>query len=100
MLSILHISDLHRDPQNPIGNQALLDSLENDRRRYTMEETPSVRSADVIIVSGDIIHGVPAGVVDPEKLLRDQYAQALDFLNRLTERLLDGDKRRVVVVPG
>ncbi|MCH8997581.1 MAG: hypothetical protein IID48_04860 [Proteobacteria bacterium] len=27
-LSVLHISDLHRDPANPIRNQVLLDSLE------------------------------------------------------------------------
>ena len=29
-LRVLHISDLHRDPANPIGNQVLLDSLERD----------------------------------------------------------------------
>ena len=34
-LSVLHISDLHRDPENPIRNDVLLDSLENDRRHYT-----------------------------------------------------------------
>jgi hypothetical protein len=99
-LSILHISDLHRDPDNPIGNEALLDSLENDRRRYTIEETSKVRSPDLIIVSGDVIHGVRSDTPDADKRLRDQYAEALDFLNRLTQRLLDGDKRRVVVVPG
>lgn len=99
-LSILHISDLHRDPDNPIGNEALLDSLENDRRRYTIEETSKVRSPDLIIVSGDVIHGVRPDAPDADKRLRDQYAEALDFLNRLTWRLLDGDKRRVVVVPG
>jgi hypothetical protein len=30
-ISLLHISDLHRDPANPISNTALLDSLDNDR---------------------------------------------------------------------
>lgn len=57
-LSVLHISDLHRDPENPIRNDVLVDSLENDRRHYTAEETPAVRSPDLIIVSGDIIHGI------------------------------------------
>jgi len=99
-LSILHISDLHRDTENPIGNDPLLDSLENDRCRYTMEETPKVRSPDLIVVSGDIIHGVRPGTLDADKKLKDQYAEALDFLNRLTGNLLNGDKRRVVVVPG
>jgi predicted MPP superfamily phosphohydrolase len=99
-LSILHISDLHRDPNNPIGNEVLLDSLENDRRRYTMEEMPNVQCPNLIIASGDIIQGVRPDAPDADIRLRHQYAEALDFLNRLTERLLDGDKRRVVVVPG
>jgi len=57
-LSVLHISDLHRDPTNPIRNDVLLDSLEIDRRHYTAEETPPVQSPDLIIVSGDIIQGI------------------------------------------
>ena len=48
-LSVLHISDLHRDPHNPIRNDVLLDSLENDRRHYSAEEAPPVRSPDLII---------------------------------------------------
>jgi hypothetical protein len=99
-LSILHISDLHRDPENPIGNDALLDSLENDRHRYTMEEDPTVRSPDLIIVSGDIIQGVAADGVDVDNQLRRQYDEALRFLNRLTSRFVSGDKGRVVIVPG
>jgi Calcineurin-like phosphoesterase len=99
-LSILHISDLHRDPHNPIGNEVLLDSLENDRRRYTVDERPQVRSPDVILVSGDIIHGIRPDVANPDKKLKAQYAEALDFLNRLSERFVNGDKQRVVVVPG
>ena len=99
-LSILHISDLHRDPDNPIGNSSLLDSLENDRRRYTMEERPQVRSPDLIVVSGDIVHGVRLDAPDADQRLRDQYAEAIDFLNLLAERLLNGNKSRVIVVPG
>jgi len=51
-LSVLHISDLHRDPENPIRNDALVDSLEIDRRHYTAEQTATGRSPDLIIVSG------------------------------------------------
>jgi hypothetical protein len=99
-LSILHISDLHRDPGNPIRNDVLLDSLENDRRHYSAEETPSVRSPDLIIVSGDIIQGIGANAVDPQKELREQYQEALDFLSRLADRFVGGDRNRVIVVPG
>lgn len=99
-LSVLHISDLHRDPDNPIRNNVLLDSLENDRRHYADEETPAVRSPDLIIVSGDIIQGIRPDAPDPEKRLREQYQEALDFLGRLTGRFLGGDRSRVIVVPG
>jgi predicted MPP superfamily phosphohydrolase len=99
-LSVMHISDLHRDPSNPIRNDVLLDSLENDRRHYEAEESPSVRCPDMIIVSGDIIHGVMADAPDAEKRLREQYNEALDFLARLTDRFVDGDRSRVIVVPG
>lgn len=99
-LSILHIADLHRDPHNPIRNQALLDSLERDRARYIQEESPRIRSPDLIIVSGDIVHGLAPGTADAETVLRRQYDEALDFLNRLAERLVGGDKQRVVIVPG
>lgn len=99
-LSVLHISDLHRDSENPIGNKPLLDSLENDRRRYATEETPKVRPPDIIIVSGDIVYGVKPGVPDADQRLKAQYSEALGFLNELTSRFLDGDKGRVVIVPG
>jgi hypothetical protein len=99
-VSLLHISDLHRDPDNPIRNDVLLDSLENDRRHYCDEENPGIRSPDLIIVSGDIIHGVKPDASGPETKLREQYQEALDFLNRLTDRFVTGDRSRVVVIPG
>jgi predicted phosphodiesterase len=99
-LSILHISDLHRDPDNPIRNDVLLDSLENDRRHYSSEETPAVRSPDLIIVSGDIIHGVSPDAPDPEHKLREQYHEALEFMGLLTDLYVKGNRNRVIVVPG
>ena len=99
-LSVLHISDLHRDLANPIRNDVLVDSLENDRRHYSTEETPAVRSPDLIIVSGDIIQGIKPDVQDPEARLREQYQEALEFLSVLTERFVGGDRNRVIVVPG
>ena len=99
-LSVLHISDLHRDPNNPIRTDVLLDSLENDCRHYSAEETPAVRWPEVIIVSGDIVQGIRPDAPEPEKRLREQYQEALDFLARLTDRFVKGDRNRVVVVPG
>ncbi len=99
-ICILHISDLHRDPANPIRNDVLLDSLENDWRRYSTVETSNVRSPDLIIVSGDIVYGIRPEDPDPENRLRKQYQEALDFLTRLTDRFMMGDRNRVIIVPG
>ena len=98
-LSVLHISDLHRDPSNPISNQVLLDSLERDRDRYTAEGILSIRPPDVIVVSGDVIHGVKHDSENAEASLRHQYEEALNFLEELTARFLAGDKRRIEVDP-
>ena len=100
-VSILQISDLHRDRSSPIGNDALLSSLQNDRDRYVAGPAGhAIRPPDIIVVSGDIIRGVPPGVRDYERQLADQYREAASFLHALTTRLLAGDCNRLVVVPG
>jgi Calcineurin-like phosphoesterase len=97
--SILHISDLHRSPSDPISNDELVSALLSDRTRYVNEE-PGIRSPDAIIVSGDIIQGVPLNTTDYAVELSRQYATAEAFLAELTERILGGDRSRVVIVPG
>ena len=99
-LSILHISDLHRDRNNPIRNDVLLDSLENDCRHFSAEEDPKVRAPDLIIVSGDIIYGISSDVPEPDKCQREQYDEASGFLSRLADRFVGGNRERVVIVPG
>lgn len=99
-LSVLHISDLHRDPDNPIRNEVLLDSLENDRRHYTAEEKPIVSPPNLIIVSGDIIQGIRPDTPNPEEALREQYREALDCLGGLADLFLGGDRNRIIIVPG
>ena len=98
-LSILHISDLHRDPDSQITNPALLHSLERDRDRYT-KETPPIKPPDLILVSGDIIHGVKDSQSDTTNLLVQQYEEAEHFLSDLAQSFVDGDKNRVIIVPG
>lgn len=99
-LSLLHISDLHRDRHNPIRNDVLLNSLDNDCRHFSAEEEPKVRHPDLIIVSGDIIQGIKPDVPEPEKSLREQYDEALELLAQLADRFVEGDRERVVIVPG
>ena len=98
MFSILHISDLHRSPDDSIGNDTLIASLLNDRDQYIINS--SVPSPNAIIVSGDIIWGIGLGASDWEQKIKQQYDVAYDFLSRLTEQFIGGDKSRLIIVPG
>src|SRR6266404_2667224 len=98
-LTILHISDLHRDPSNPISNSSLLDSLERDRDRYRNEKPP-IGEPDLIIVSGDVIYGIPEDSKEPDHELAQQYEQAEDFLVKLAKSFVKSNRARVIIVPG
>ena len=99
-INLLHISDLHRDINSPISNQALLDSLEKDREQYASSDGLGIESPDIIIVSGDIVQGVRHGSPDAESKLQRQYDEALGFLDELADRFVAGNKRSIVIVPG
>lgn len=97
--SILHISDLHRSPEDAISNAELVSALVSDRRRYEHEPTP-IKAPDAIVVSGDIIQGVRMDAADADVALATQYATAREFLVELADRFVDGDRSKVVLVPG
>lgn len=97
--SILHISDLHRSPHDPISNAELISALVGDRDRY-IHENPKITVPEAIVVCGDIIQGVPLGTNDHEAQLVQQYTVAEEFLDELVRRFLDGDRSRLVMVPG
>lgn len=99
MYSILHISDLHRSPHDYITNAELVSALVSDRQRY-LNEKPSIRRPDAIVISGDIVQGVVLGIPDAEAILAAQYETALAFIEELAERFVDGDHSRVIIVPG
>lgn len=99
MYSFLHISDLHRSSAQPISNIELIASLIADREYYVHENTP-VPYPQAIIVSGDIIQGLPIGSSDYPTALVEQYQEAYDFLTRLTDEFLMGDRSRLIMVPG
>ena len=97
--SILHISDLHRSPNSQISNSELISALIADRKRYRCEE-PKITAPEAIVICGDIIQGVPLGISDYDTQLTQQYEVAEQFLDELTNRFLDGDRSRLVIVPG
>jgi hypothetical protein len=99
VFSILHISDLHRTPNAKISNAELLSALVRDRDSYTLGDKP-IRRPDAIVVSGDVVQGVPLTAPNGQASLRAQYEEADAFLSDLATELLEGDRSRVIIVPG
>lgn len=97
--SILHISDLHRTPNARISNAELLSALLSDRDSYTQGNEP-IRAPDAIVVSGDVVQGVSLAAKDPHSTLQEQYEEAEYFLSALAERMVSGDRSKVILVPG
>ena len=97
--SLLHISDLHRSRSDPIGNDELISALLADRDRFA-SEIPPIPRPDAIIVSGDLVRGAPLHALDHAAELEAQHRDARDLLERLADEFLDGERSRLVVVPG
>lgn len=97
--SLLHISDLHRSEADPIGNEELLSTLLADLDRYTRED-PAVPAPNAVVLSGDVIQGARLHKADHLDELDREYEVALDFLDKLTTEFIDGDRSRVIIVPG
>ena len=95
----MHISDLHRSPRDSISNDELISALVRDRDRYVREE-PSIEAPQAIVVSGDLIRGVRLRTEDFTARIEEQYFVAEEFLDELVRRLLEGDRSRLIMVPG
>lgn len=99
MFSILHISDLHRSPDEPIDNDSLIAALVNDHDRY-MGEISIIPPPEAVVVSGDIIQGAKLGESHWQEKVRAQYDVAASFLDQIAQRFLSGDRSRLILVPG
>lgn len=97
MITLLHISDLHRDAGSKLTTGSLLESLRLDRDRYVRDGIPS---PDIAIVSGDIVYGVNSHDAASDAALQQQYDEALDFLARLADIFFAGNRDRIILVPG
>lgn len=99
VFTVLHISDLHRSRDEPVDNDTLIAALLADSDRY-ITETPIVPRPDAIVVSGDIIQGAPISHPNWQAIMREQYEVAQSFLDQLVKRFLDGDRGRLILIPG
>ncbi len=96
---ILHVSDLHRAHEDPISNDELISTLMADCDRVA-RETPWIATPDAIVVSGDLVQGVHLDTAEHSAKVAQQYEVAISFIAELTDRLLEGDRSRVAIVPG
>ena len=96
---MLHISDLHRDLRDEVANGPLLDSLLRDIE-HCENQNPRILRPSLCVVSGDLIYGVRPDLPNPDVELARQYEQAVEFLASLADKLFEGDRNRVVLVPG
>lgn len=97
MVTILHISDLHRDSDGILTTTSLIESLRRDRERYVEKGIPT---PDIAIVSGDVIHGARGTGDSTQVELERQYNEAADFLQQLANLMFNGKRERIVLVPG
>ena len=89
--SILHISDIHKI--EGVEYEPLFQSLRRDRDSYT--EYEGILPPTFVVVSGDLIQGAYT-----EDEIIAQYTEAESFLSSICELYLQGDRSRLIVVPG
>ena len=99
MFTLMHISDLHRSKSEPISNDELLSGLAADQERFHLE-SPAISQPNAIIVSGDVVQGLPMGSEDYPKGLQQQYDQAYELLTKMTDLFVEGDRSKVIIIPG
>lgn len=99
MFTIMHISDLHRADVDPISNKQLMSALMVDRGKFA-EGVPAICQPDALVVSGDLVQGLSTGDPNHPAALEKQYEEAAGLLTELTAIFFDGDKRKVILVPG
>lgn len=97
--SILHISDLHQNLKDEIPPEWLIDTLENDLKRYPRSE-PQIPLPALCVISGDIVYGVAPDAMNAADELNRQYEQAHEFLVALCDRFFHGERERIVLLPG
>lgn len=88
-VSILHISDLHKEDSDNYDN--LLQSLKDDCEKYVAS---GIQKPEIVVISGDLIKGGTTNEI------LSQYSNVTCFINQVVDFFLDGDKTRIVIVPG
>ena len=99
VLTILHLSDLHRSPIAPVSNDMLMSCLLQDLEKQKSED-PVIPACDVAVITGDLIMGVEYDDANFSETFASQYREAKSFLIRLSQELFAGNIGRIFVTPG
>jgi Calcineurin-like phosphoesterase len=97
--TIIHISDIHRSTAYPFANDEIVSALHADIARAA-HENPPIDPPDAIIVSGDLVQGLPLGSTEYPDGLREQYRVAFELFVTLAETFVAGDRSKIVLIPG
>jgi hypothetical protein len=63
-------------------------------------EEPPVPLPNAIVVSGDLVPGLPLKSADYPAALEKQYSDAFELLAKLADIFVEGDRSKIVIVPG
>lgn len=97
MITVLHISDLHRTSAPHLRNDELIAAISSDALRWHRE---GISTPELIVVSGDVIQGAPIKDPAADHRINSQYEEATDLLDRLAALFVQSDRSRVIIVPG
>jgi hypothetical protein len=73
-----------------------MSALVGDRSRYVRED-PAIRPPDAIVISGDIIQGVPLGTTDAPPKIASQYATAETFIAMILYEAIEGGVLKIIL---
>lgn len=99
-LTIMQFSDMHISSVFPSGKTFVTSILTDIARQK--KELPPISEANILAICGDVVQGVDKDLSlgEASRQLRTQYRRALDVLDQLCEKLFEGDKDRVAIIPG
>ncbi len=97
-LTIMQLSDLHRDGSIFQSPNAFVSSIVADVARFPKQH---ISKPNLLLVCGDIIQGSNnSSFDDAVKEIKDQYIEAANILDQLCSKVFEGNKDRIIIIPG
>jgi predicted MPP superfamily phosphohydrolase len=88
IITILHLSDIHRTNDEPVSIANISTALRNDLQRQQSEE--GLPRPDFLVISGDLT----------QSAVEEEYEETFNLIDQLKDELTVPDFGRVILVPG